>query len=326
MRSTAGGPPAGASHAALDPELQRLARAASATGAPPLTELTANQLRDRVRAGNASCAGGPRMYAVDDVTVPAGGHRLAVRSYQPRPEPRRTLVYFHGGGWVSGDLDYSDGVCRFLAAACDCRVLSVDYRLAPEHRYPAAHEDAYTALDWAAGLLPSGGSLGVAGDSAGGNLAAAAALMARDRGGPALSLQLLIYPVLDHDTDRESYRRNAASFPIGEAELSWFWDKYAPDPVQRAVPALSPMRAPDVRALPPTQLVVAGHDPLHDEGVAYAERLHRAGVPVRLLDYPALTHGFLRFTAVAAAARTAQGELVDGALAMFEEAEAARKS
>jgi acetyl esterase len=194
---------------------------------------------------------------------------------------------------VTGDLEYCDAFCRHLAVDGGCTVLSVDYRLAPEHPFPAALDDAWSALEWAGRELT--GPLIVAGDSAGGALAAACALRARDLGGPVLAGQLLVYPVLDADLTRPSYATNRVL--MGRDEMAWFWDHYLPDEGARVDPLAAPLRAGDVAGLPSTVLVVADLDPLRDEGVAYAARLRAAGVPVHLRHVPGLVHGFLRLTA-----------------------------
>jgi acetyl esterase len=223
---------------------------------------------------------------------PVGG-----RLYRPDDaEPVATVVYLHGGGWVTGDLEYSDPLCRHLAADAACEVLSVDYRLAPEHPFPAPLEDAFGALSWAARELASGRPLVIAGDSAGGALAAACALRARDESGPDLAGQLLVYPVLDADLARDSYTTNQGMV-LGPQEMGWFWDHYLPDPNGRTQQSAAPLRAEALSGLPPTVLVVADLDPLRDEGLAYAARLSAAGVPVRLRHVPGLVHGFLRFSA-----------------------------
>lgn len=308
--------------ASLDPELASLAAAAAASGDAPIYELTPEEARRRVREGNKACAGGPALHAVEDVVLPVPDGEIAGRVYRPAAAPTgRTLVYFHGGGWVTGDLDYSDELCRFIAAECACTVVSVAYRLAPEHPYPRPFEDAYGALDRVAGTIAEGGLLAVGGDSAGGNLAAACALRARDAGGPRLACQLLIYPVLDHDFTRPSYRVHADAFPIGVKAMEWFWDQYVPDRAARGASTVSPLRAADLSGLPPAYLVVAGFDPLRDEGLAYAERLRRAGGEATVADHPALAHGFFRFTSLVPAARRAVHELTAGLADLFARAE-----
>lgn len=279
----------------LDPQFDALLRAAAAAGAPPLTALTPEEGRARTSAGHGLMAPGPDLPCVRDLAVPGGTGPVPARFYPAPGGPVATLVYLHGGGWVTGDLEYSDALCRHLAADVGCTVLSVDYRLAPEHPFPAPLDDAWAALCWAADELAGDGPLVVAGDSAGGALAAACALRARDEAGPALAAQLLVYPVLDADLDRASYHGEVAG--MGRAEMAWFWNHYLPDVPARTDPRACPLRADTLADLPPTVLVVADLDPLRDEELAYADALSRAGVPVRLHHLPGLVHGFLRFTA-----------------------------
>jgi acetyl esterase len=305
----------------MDPAVAALAEAVAARNVAPLHEITPAAARERVRAGDQLCANGPALPLVEDVTIPADDAGAGIRARVYRRQlgaDRRTLVYLHGGGWVTGDLEYADELCRFLAYDADCTVISVAYRLAPEHPYPQALNDARAALSWAAEGIASDGVLAVGGDSAGGNLAAACAIHARDNGGPSLAFQLLIYPVLDHDFTRPSYARNAAGFPFGADGMRWFWDHYAPDVSLRDHPSLSPLRAADLSGLPPAHIVVAGHDPLKDEGVAYAGRLREAGVAVSLREHPSLVHGFFRFTGAVAAAKTAVGDLTEAVTSHFD--------
>ena len=295
--------------APVDPAIATLAAAAAAVAAPPLHTLTPAEARARVAAGHGSCADGPELRSVDDIRIPVADGTIGARVYSPHRAPQATLVYLHGGGWVTGDLDYCDELCRFIADRLDWTVVSVDYRLAPEHPFPTPLDDAYAALRHVAAEIAGNGPLGVGGDSAGGNLAAACTLRARDEHGPRLDFQLLVYPVTDHDFTRGSYRTHAAAFPIGAAAMRWFWDHYLPDVARRDLPTASPLRA-DLAGLPPAHVVVAGHDPLRDEGVAYAERLRAAGVDATLAEYPSLVHGFFRFTRAVPAARAAVDDLV----------------
>jgi acetyl esterase len=207
------------------------------------------------------------------------------------------LVYFHGGGWVVGTLDTHDTCCRALAVGAGCAVVSVDYRLAPEHKFPAAAEDAYAATCWVA---EKGESLGVdpariavGGDSAGGNLATVVCLMARDRRGPELCHQLLVYPVTNYSFDTPSYRENADGYYLTHEKMVYFWNQYLPDEASGRNPYASPLQAPDLGDLPPALIITAGYDPLRDEGEAYANRLRSAGVTVRLSCYESMIHGFL---------------------------------
>jgi acetyl esterase len=295
---------------ALDPGISSVLDAAAAAGRPPLTALTPEQNRDRVRAGNALCGGGPALARVADILCDG----VACRLYEPDDAHAGALVYLHGGGWVTGDLDYADLSCRHLADALGIRVLSVDYRLAPEHPFPAAVEDASTGLRWADRELRGAGPLVVAGDSAGGALAAALTLRARDTGSAAISAQLLLYPVVDDDVTRPSYRYNAGAV-LGSSEMSWFWDHYVPDPDDRHHPWAAPLRAASLAGLPPAVLLLAGYDPLLDEGRAYARALADAGVRVVVQEEPTMAHGFLRFAACVPAAvpalRSAAGRLRD---------------
>jgi acetyl esterase len=285
-------------HPSLDPQVAELLAAAAASGATPLVRSTPAEARARVRAGDALCAAGPDLREVHDVDLPVDGGSVRGRLYRPDGiEPLATVVYLHGGGWVTGDLEYSDALCRHLVADAGCTVLSVDYRLAPEHPFPTPLDDAYGALCWAARDLARGGPLVIAGDSAGGALAAACALRARDEDGPRLAGQLLVYPVLDADFTRDSYVTNGQGLLLGPPEMAWFWDHYLPAPEGRAHHLAAPLRAADLAGLPPAVLVVADLDPMRDEGLAYAARLTEAGVLLRLRHVPGLVHGFLRFSA-----------------------------
>ena len=200
------------------------------------------------------------------------------------------VVFLHGGGWVLCDLDTHDGLCRELAVLTGSTVVSVDYRRAPEHRFPAALLDAYTVICWAA---KRSSRLVVAGDSSGGNLAAAATLMSRDRGGPAPAAQLLLYPVLDHRLDRPSATTYATGFFHTTAHMRWYWEQYLGPDGDGDGPYASPGLAPDLSGLPPAYLLLPECDPLHDEGRAYATRLAESGVPVELTVVPGMFHGFL---------------------------------
>lgn len=309
-----------ARRAELDVELAALARAAAQSGQPPLTSLSVAEARARVVAGDALCADGPAV-ATRDYEIDGPGGRIRLREYSPRgPGRQRVVLYLHGGGWVTGDLGYSDELCRYLTVGCEATVVSVDYRLAPEHPFPAAPQDAWAALTWVAATYPDDGRLLVAGDSAGGALAAGLAARARDEDGPRVDGQLLVYPVLDSDLSRPSYVECANAFPLTAAAMSWFWDHYASDPADRVEPSAAPLRASTLAGLPPTVVVQAGHDPLGDEADAYADRLVADGSSVRVLRYASLGHGFLRMTGVCAAARDARTEIVGATDVLFETA------
>jgi acetyl esterase len=221
------------------------------------------------------------------------------------------LVFFHGGGFVLGDLDTHDGLCRALCNESGCRVISVDYRLAPEHPFPAGVEDSYAATRWvadnAASLGIDAARLAVGGDSAGGTLATVVAQIARQGDGPRLVFQLLIYPVaqLGSDSETVSMREKARGYFLERESMDWFTRCYAPDSKHRGDPRLSPLACTDLSGLPPAYVVTAGFDPLHDEGRDYAEALDRAGVPVTYVDYPGMIHGFFSFRGYIPKAREA---------------------
>ncbi|TCJ36999.1 alpha/beta hydrolase [Parafrankia sp. BMG5.11] len=242
----------------------------------------------------------PEVALVRDLTVPLPGRSLAARLYVPErgAGPAPLTIYFHGGGWVVGTLDTHDRTCRALTLASGSAILSIAYRLAPEHPYPEPLEDCYGALEWAAAnskaLGVDAARLAVAGDSAGGNLAAATAILARDRGGPALCHQLLIYPVTDVDFSRPSYRENgeAGGF-LTTAMMRWFWSHYLAGRTTDETPLAVIAQVEDLAGLPPATVLTAQYDPLRDEGEAYASRLKGAGVACQHWTAPGMIHGFV---------------------------------
>jgi acetyl esterase len=280
----------------IHPQAQQILDGKAAAGGPPLWEQTPEEGR-AVVAANASVIGaGPFVASVRDLVIPGQAGGIPARVYSPAAGAPGVVVYYHGGGWVLGSVDEWDASVRAFAVASGCDVVSVDYRLAPEHVFPAAVDDAYDALVWAAGSLADGRPLIVAGDSAGGNLAAVCALRARDAGGPSLALQLLVYPVTDHDLERKSYHQyDGTEFILNRRDMAWFWGHYVPDPAARANPYASPLRATDLSGLPPAYIVTAEHDPLRDEVFAYADRLRAAGVPVEHQHYGTQIHAFFTF-------------------------------
>ena len=233
---------------------------------------------------------------------------VPVRIYRAVGDERGALVYLHGGGWVVGGLESHAPLCRTLAARAGAAVVAVDYRLAPEHPYPAAVHDAWTATRWASRRFAP---LAVGGDSAGGNLSAVVARRARDAG-LALALQALVYPATDHGCRWPSYAENSSGPAFHTADMEWFWEQYLHDPARAAEPDCCPLRAPDLSRLAPAIVLTAEYDPLRDEGEAYANALRAAGVPVVLHRYDGLIHGFLRMPAVIGRA--------DGAVTLVAEA------
>lgn len=278
----------------VHPELEAILRARAALNLAPYHAGTPDEARRSYVQAQAALPPdrGACVHSVEDVSVPAACGMIGMRIFRPTPEAQKgTIVYLHGGGWVIGTLDGFTPVCRELAAASGLTVASVDYRLAPEHRFPGPVEDAYAALAWAARNLP--GPFVVMGDSAGGNLAAAVALKARDEGGPEIALQVLVYPVTDADFSRPSYAElGGGNYQLMTDTMRWFWDHYAPEEAQRRDPLAAPLHAPDLAGLPPAIVVIAGCDPLRDEGLAYAERLREAGVPVAVDMHDDMIHGF----------------------------------
>jgi acetyl esterase len=265
--------------------------------------------------GSASAnESGPEMAKVEARDIDGPGGKIPVRIYTPKGgAPRKPgLVFFHGGGFVLCGLDTHDGTCRELAHGADCIVVSVDYRLAPEAKFPAAPEDCYAATQWTAfearslGIDPS--RIAVAGDSAGGNLAAVVSLMCRDRGGHLPIHQLLIYPVTDFDFETESYRTNGEGYFLSTDMMKWFWHHYLESDADGAHPHASPLRAAHLEGLPPATVITAEYDPLRDEGRAYAERLAAAGVPTQYTNYDGVFHGFFGMTAQLPRARKAVDE------------------
>jgi acetyl esterase len=298
---------------ALLPEIRSLLDQQATSGRPPLHHQSVEQARAFHVADAAALNGPPApVAAVADRLVPGPAGELPVRVYTPEGSPPFPIVvFFHGGGWVVGTLDTYDPLCRALAAVTPAVVVSVDYRLAPEHRWPAAVEDAYAATEWASrNAAALGGAqhrLAVAGDSAGGNLAAVVALGARDRGGPAIAFQLLVYPVLDVAGGTASWQEYADGYHLTADGMRWYWDHYLGG-ADGAAPDASPLRAAFVGGLPPALVIGAEYDILRDEGEAYAARLAEAGVDATASRHAGVVHGFVRWRAVTGAAEDALQE------------------
>ncbi len=278
----------------LDPRTQSLIDMFVESGLPPLPESTIEEARERADTIPQLLGAGPEVGSVEDITVPSPDGSIPARVYSPEGDPAGTVLYIHGGGWVVGSLDSFDPFCRFLTKESGCVVVSVDYRLAPEHPFPAGLEDCVAALQWVAANRQQG-LLAVAGDSSGANLAAVVARRARDAGGPEIAFQLLGCPVTDADLDTPSYVEHGGPEPpllLSKADMEWFWNLYVPDEADRRNPDVSPLRAEDLSGLPPAYVVVAEHDPLRDEALAYAAKLKAAGVPVTVRRYDDQTHDF----------------------------------
>lgn len=308
----------------LDPTMQVMLRLAEAVdrstmigGLPP------PEARRYVEEDAAAGRGRPLpMASVADLSYPGPAGPLPARLYVPNgspPAPRPLLLYFHGGGWVVGSIETHDSVCRFLAAHSGATVLAAGYRLAPEHPFPAAPEDAEAALRWvfenAAGLDADPTRIAVGGDSAGGNMATGVCQVMRDAGGPHPAMQLLIYPVTDAYGQQYSRELFATGFKLTSADIVEFERHYLPDPTKAADPLASVLHAPDLSRLPPAYVVTAGFDPLRDEGEAYADRMRREGVRVALRRHPRLIHTFANMTSFSRPARAAMLETA-GALQM----------
>jgi acetyl esterase len=288
---------------ALDLQARAILDQMAGMGNPPVNELSVSEARQGSVA-MAAMQGPPEPVAgVEDRKLSGPGGDLPVRIYMPFGEgPFAVLMYFHGGGWVIGDIESSDGLCRSLANAAGCIVVSVDYRLAPEHPFPAAVDDAFHATLWAAANASSFGGdplrIAVCGDSAGGNLAAVVAQIARDRGEPAIRFQLLIYPVTDAACDTPSYSENAEGYFLTREAMHWFWNHYVQKEADRSHPYASPLRAGNLADLPAALVITAEYDPLRDEGERYAERMRAAGTPVQLRRFDGMIHGFFTMGAV----------------------------
>ncbi|MEQ8785880.1 MAG: alpha/beta hydrolase [Pirellulaceae bacterium] len=283
----------------VDPQVARFLEQAAKANIPPLETVSVAEARDQMDLASSVLGPKAKLPAIDDHRTD-GEPSIPVRVYYPQSDAGAApaIVYFHGGGFVIGSVETHDAYCRALAEASQCVVASVDYRLAPEHKHPAAVEDAYAATCWIAENAPrlriDARRLAVAGDSAGGNLAAVVALMARDRGGPALVHQVLIYPVTDAVCDRASYHEFAEGYMLTRAAMRWFWNHYVQDESFNSHPHVSPLHAESLAGLPSALIITAEYDPLRDEGEAYADRLMASGVDTTLSRYGGMIHGFTR--------------------------------
>lgn len=300
----------------LDPQCEAFLRGLESMGLPPLETMPVAQARTTMESLRMMMGIPEDVSVVEDRTIPGPAGELPVRIFTPEGTgPMGALVFFHGGGFVTGSIDLVDPICRALANRSGCVVVAPGYRLAPEHPYPAAPDDAYAAVSWLSdnaaefGVDPT--RIAVGGDSAGANLAAVTCLRARARGGPAIAFQLLVYPVTDCTGDYPSHRENGEGYLLTTSLLEWFLDHYMAGSGREAEPDLAVMNAPDLSGLPPAFILTAEFDPLRDEGEAYAARLEEAGVAVDARRYDGQIHIFFWLPAVIDRGRQAIDDAAD---------------
>jgi acetyl esterase len=291
----------------LHPQVEQLLERAAKSPLPLLHEVPAHVARRIYRDTRAALA--PNAPEVAEARLLIAPGPVALRCYRPQgakaDEALPALVYFHGGGWVIGDLDTHDVLCRQLANGARCAVYSVDYRMGPEHPFPAAVDDCVAATQFVAARHAL---IAVGGDSAGGNLAAVVSLHARDHGGPPIAYQLLIYPATDQRLQHPSIRRNGVGYLLTKKAIDYFQARYLPRKEDLLDWRASPLLATNLAGLPPACVITAGYDPLLDEGRAYAERMAKEGVAVAYREYPDMVHGFILFGGVLDTANAAVAE------------------
>jgi acetyl esterase len=300
----------------VDPQAKLMMDQTAALGLPPIHAVSPALARVFSRARLRPA--GPVVEKVEDYLVPGQAGDITARIYTPEGAgPFPLLVWFHGGGWVFGDLDSADSTARNLAVGVGCIVASVDYRLAPDTKFPGPAEDCYAAAQWlienASAVNADPNKVAVGGDSAGGNLAAAVCLMARDRGGFSFVFQLLVYPVTDFDFTTRSYQENGIDYLLTKESMVWFWNHYLADPIDATNPYAAPLKANDLSGLPEAMVITAEYDPLRDEGEAYAERLRASQVPAKYQCYDGMVHGFFAMSAII---DKAQNALADASFAL----------
>ncbi|MDQ1426029.1 MAG: hypothetical protein QOD72_3527 [Acidimicrobiaceae bacterium] len=308
---------------ALDPAAVGLLQQMEEAGMPPLNEMSPADARAAAEGFVALAGAGDDIAEETNRSIPGPHGDIPIRIYRPhvkadssdRPDALPCLVYFHGGGWVLGSLEGLEGICRSLANRAGCVVVSVDYRLSPEYKFPIPLDECYAATLWVAAngkeIGVDSSRIAVGGDSAGGNLATAVALRARDEAGPALRMQLLVYPVTNHDFSTPSYDVNGEGYLLTKDMMKWFWDHYLSGPDDGKHHLASPLRAPDLSGLPPALVITAEYDPLRDEGEAYATALTAAGVSVTHTQYKGMIHAFWQMMAVFEAASIAADQAAD---------------
>lgn len=306
----------------VDPQIQALLD--RGTGVPATHTLPVAEARRQYEARIGLMAPPPQMAKIVERSIDGPGGPMKLRVYTPAGRgPFPLMMFFHGSGFVLCSLDTHDGMCRNLAAGIGCVVVSVDYRLAPEHKFPKGPDDCLAATRWAAanaallGVDPA--RIMVAGDSAGGNMAAVTALRVRDEGGPRLCGQMLLYPVTDYHTPgTPSYAENADGYGLTRATMEWFWAHYLTSAVEAENPHASPLRAPDLTGLPPAYVTSAEYDPLRDEAERYGMRLRAAEVPTEITRFPGMNHGFLFWVGIVGGADRAMAEACAWARQAFQ--------
>jgi acetyl esterase len=283
----------------LNEQAQKMMDAAKSSGLPPVYSLTIPEARERMRKAFIRTDGVQEVASVREERISLPDRSIGVRIYSPGPgRDMPCILYFHGGGWTLNDLDTHDDLCRSLCNDIGAIVVSVDFRLAPEHKFPAAIDDSYAALEWVfenhARLGIDADRIAVAGDSSGATQATVVCRLARDRGLHAIRYQWLLYPVTDYyDRNTESYVENATGYSLDREMMVWFWGNYIDDATDRNDPCLCPLQCDDLRGLPPGLVMTANYDPLRDEGEAYAKRIIDAGVDIELIRYADQMHGFI---------------------------------
>ncbi|MCH1419201.1 MAG: alpha/beta hydrolase [Akkermansiaceae bacterium] len=303
----------------LDPQASAFLAAIAELDLPKYEDLPADQGREIFVSLTDIFGTAPKAAFQQEIEVPGGPKLRLYRAVGQGPQP--CVMYFHGGGWVLGNIETHDALCRRISAQAGVTVVSVEYRPAPDDVFPAAINDCYTATryvsDHASTLQIDQSRIAVAGDSAGGNLAAAVSLKARDEEAPPIHSQWLIYPITDANTETGSYHKFADGYGLTKNLMAWFWDQYVPNVEEREHPLASPLHAASLSGLPPTYLVSAGYDVLYDEGQAYAERLRHAGVPVTEQAHPTMLHGFLHTSEPFDEAVTAMSQLTSAMKGLF---------
>ncbi len=311
---------------ALDIKVKALLTAIAAADLPALGDLPVEILREQVSSRFAKlripCKS---VGSIIDLDIAGTECLIPLRIYKPAGDgPFPVVVFYHGGGWVLFTPESYDPICTHLCHDADCLVVSVDYRRSPESKFPAAVHDCYDAVVWtSAHIAEHGGDPGkiaLVGDSAGGNLATVTAIRLRDEGGPVCCGQVMLYPVTDYYTkDRNSYREFAEGYGLTFSDMEWFWDKYLVSPAEADNPLACPILTNDLAGLPDAFIMVAGNDPLRDEGLEYAQRLRDAGVPTHLSVYDEMIHGFISYLGILGHARTALRETAHWLKARFAE-------